>query len=46
MIKDSINGGYFAAFKARINLTHVSDSESEININLPSSTAPFKLENP
>jgi hypothetical protein len=32
--------------EARIDLTHVSDSESEVNINLPSSTAPPKLEDP
>jgi hypothetical protein len=34
------------ASEARIDLTHVSDSENEVNISLLSSTAPPKLENP
>jgi hypothetical protein len=34
------------ASEARINLTHVSDSESEVDTGLPSSTAPPRLEDP
>jgi hypothetical protein len=34
------------ASEARIDLTHVSDSESEVDTGLPSSTAPPRLEDP
>jgi hypothetical protein len=32
--------------EAGVDLTHVSDSESEVNTGLPSSTAPPRLEDP
>jgi hypothetical protein len=34
------------ASEARIDITHVSDSESEVDTGLPSSTAPPRLEDP
>jgi hypothetical protein len=34
------------ASEARIDPTHVSDSESEVDTGLPSSTAPPRLEDP